>query len=291
MSGHSTDKCLQIEPRLTTGQCATLACLLEVTAPKPGNVHRGADFDDVTFDDFVISAVAIGPIMDRAASQPVGQTILQAIDATRQFVATNTNLGMVLLFAPLAAVPRHLPIQPGLQKVLSNLVAEDSMDVYAAIRMARPGGLSRVDNLDIAGTAPTNLLDAMRLAADWDLIARQYATGFETVFNCVVPWLVEGQAAGWSLAQLTVYAYLRLLALEPDSLIARKCGRETAIQASQLAMVTLEAGTPGDEAYHTALSDLDFWLRCDGHRRNPGTTADLIAAGLFTVLRDGQLKI
>src|SRR5262245_36434157 len=92
---------------LTIGQCATLACLLEVTAPKVGNVHRGADFDGLTFADFVTSAVAIGPAMEQAAETGVGRAVLSAIQATRQLVATNTNLGMVLLIAPLAAAPRR----------------------------------------------------------------------------------------------------------------------------------------------------------------------------------------
>lgn len=277
--------------QLSVGQCATLACLLEVTAPKPGNVHRGADFDDVTFNDFAISAVAIGAVMERAASQSLGQTVLQSIQATRSLVRTNTNLGMVLLIAPLAAVPIDQPLQAGIQKVLSNLSAADSADVYAAIRLAKPGGLKHVKNMDVTETAPADLLDAMRLAADWDLVARQYVTGFQTLFDSVVPWLKEAQSAGWSLTESIVHVYLRLLARELDSLIVRKCGLETAQRISQMAQATLDSGQPGDSEYHAALADLDFWLRSDGHRRNPGTTADMIAAGLFIQLREGQLKL
>src|SRR5205085_6863187 len=95
---------------LSLGQCATLACLLEATAPKVGNVHRGADFENLTFTDFVVSAVAIGPAMETAKTGGVGVAILESIKATRQLVDTNTNLGMVLLLAPLAAVPRDEPL-------------------------------------------------------------------------------------------------------------------------------------------------------------------------------------
>src|SRR5262245_13707132 len=87
------------------GQCATLACLLEAAAPKAGNVHRGADFEDLTFTDFAVSAVAIGPAMEAAAMTGVGRAVRDAIVETRKLVTTNTNLGMALLFAPLAAVP------------------------------------------------------------------------------------------------------------------------------------------------------------------------------------------
>src|SRR3954464_594220 len=87
---------------LSIGQCATLACLLEATAPKVGNVHRGADFEDLTFTDFAVSAVAIGPAMEGAAATGVGRAVLDAVTATRSLLNTNTNLGMALLFAPLA---------------------------------------------------------------------------------------------------------------------------------------------------------------------------------------------
>src|SRR4029079_15757788 len=90
---------------LSVGQCATLACLLEATAPKVGNVHRGADFEDLTFIDFVASAVAIGPAMEEAVTTGVGSAVRDAIVATRAAARSNTNLGMVLLLAPLAAVP------------------------------------------------------------------------------------------------------------------------------------------------------------------------------------------
>src|SRR5436305_10231468 len=90
---------------LSLGQCATLACLLEATAPKVGNVHRGADFDDLVFADFVASAVLIGPPMEAAASSGVGRAVYDTVSAARACVSTNTNLGMALLIAPLAAVP------------------------------------------------------------------------------------------------------------------------------------------------------------------------------------------
>ncbi len=279
---------MQHAPALTTGQCATLACLLEVSAPKPGNVHRGADFDDLTFDDFLASAVAIGPAFEAAGRQPLGRTVLDAIRATRSVVATNTNLGMVLLMAPLAKAPRGEPLASGAARVLAELTPADARDVYEAIRLARPGGMGRVERDDVSGPAPDDLLAAMRSAADRDLVARQYANGFQEVLNLVVPWLLEGREQGWPPARRIVHAHVRLLAQIPDSLIARRCGLTVAREASARAAVALEAGPPGSEAYAAALADLDFWLRSDGRRRNPGTTADLIAAGLFALLRDGR---
>ncbi|MBW3595964.1 MAG: triphosphoribosyl-dephospho-CoA synthase [Planctomycetes bacterium] len=274
---------------LTVGQCASLACLLEAAAPKPGNVHRGADFDDVTFYDFAASAVAIAPAMDRAMDG-VGAAVLSAVRATRAIVRTNTNLGMVLLLAPLAAVPRETPLREGVGAVLASLSPQDARDVYEAIRLAAPGGLGKAKEMDVAGPPPDDLLAAMRTAADRDMIARQYTHDFEDVLEFVAPAITEGQSRGWTLIDSIIHAHLRTMHAFPDSLIARKCGEAAARQAAARAGAILEAGEPGDEAYLRAVADFDVWLRSDGHRRNPGTTADLIAAGLFVGFREGALE-
>jgi triphosphoribosyl-dephospho-CoA synthase len=275
------------ESQFSIGQCATLACLMEVTAPKPGNVHRGADFEDVAFEHFVTSAVAIAPAMESAVRRPLGATILSAVQATRRAVATNTNLGTVLLVAPLATVAGGEPLESGVARVLSALRPEDARDVYEAIRLAAPGGLGRADEYDVAGPPPADLLAAMRAGAGRDMIARQYAENFHHVLHCAAPWLREGLARGWALSDAVIHLQMRLLAEFPDSLIARKCGPATARESAALAVAVLASGGPGDEDYYRALGDFDFWLRSDGHRRNPGTTADLIAAALFAGLRDG----
>ncbi len=272
------------------GQCATLACVMEATAPKPGNIHRGADFEDASYPDFIVAAIAIGPIMDAAVSLPLGQTILSAVEATQRAVATNTNLGTVLLIAPLAKVPRTSPIEQGIVEVLSQTTEQDARDAYQAILRAQPAGLGHVEQADVAGPPPANLIEAMRLAADRDMVARQYSEDFHDVLSVVVPRLASAFAKGWQLRDAIVRVHLELMSQFPDSLIARRLGLEVARQAAARAGAVLEMGSPGDEAYQEGLVDLDFWLRSDGHRRNPGTTADLIAADLFVVLRDGIIK-
>ncbi len=271
------------------GQCATLACLLEVCTPKPGNVHRAADFHDLTLNDFLVSAACIGPVMDRAERRGVGRTVLDAIRATRLHTGRNTNLGTVLLLAPLAAVPRSASLRAGIHSVLEALDAGDARLVYEAIRLAQPGGMGRVERMDIQDAPPVELREAMRAAADRDLVARQYTDDFTLVLGTVVPWLVEGREAGWSLTDSIIHTHVRLLNEYPDSLIARKCGPAVAGESAARAGRVLDAGRPGDADYDVALSDLDFWMRSDGNRRNPGTTADLIAAGLFAALRERRL--
>ncbi len=275
---------------LSIGQCASLAIILEATAPKPGNVHRGADFEDLTYPDFMVAATMIGPMMEGAVQLPLGQTVLSAIEATQLAVETNTSLGTVLLIAPLAKVPRVTPLTAGLPAVLQQLTAQDAHDVYRAILLAKPGGMGKVNQADLSGTPPDDLVAAMRLAQDRDMVARQYANQFHDIFHTVVPWLQEAWQAGMSISRAVVHVQLRLMSQFPDSLIARQRGPEVAQRSAAMAAAVLEAGQPGDEAYENALDDLDFWLRSDHHARNPGTTADLIAAGLFVALRDGLLK-
>ena len=273
---------------LSMGQCAALACLLEATAPKPGNVHRGADFEDLTYPDLVTSGIVIAPVFDAAPELALGRTVLEAVRRTKQAVETNSNLGMILLFAPLAIVPPGVPLREGIATVLDSLGPEDARLVYEAIRHARPGGLGQAETADVAGDPPANLIDAMRLAKDRDMVARQYANGFKEVIEIVVPHLRKKLVTrGMSLSRAIVDAHVSFMAEFPDSLIARKCGEHVALESAARARYVLEMGGPEDPEYERRLADLDFWLRSDGHRRNPGTTADLIAAGLFAALREG----
>jgi triphosphoribosyl-dephospho-CoA synthase len=274
---------------LPIGQCATLACLLEVTAPKPGNVHRGADFEDLGFSDFAVSAVRIAPAMQRAVEQGVGATIWQAIHDTRSLVPTNTNLGMVLLMAPLAAVPREVPLDDGVRAVLGRLTPDDARLTYLAIRLAGSRALGKADEMDVADEPPADLLRAMAAARDRDLIARQYVENFSLVLDEVCPELTERLTRHTLVTEAILLAFLATLARHTDSLIARKCGIGEAREASDRAAQVLAAGEFHDERFQLELAEFDFWLRAAGHRRNPGTTADLIAAALFALLRDGRI--
>src|SRR5262249_3943909 len=134
---------------LSIGLCAQAACILEVTARKPGNVHRFCDFDDVTYLDFILSAAAIAPVLETARQRRVGETVLEAVRATRQVASTNTNLGIVLLLAPLAAVPPEEDVTTGVRRVLEGLDVDDARLVYQAIGLAAPGGLGETAEQDV----------------------------------------------------------------------------------------------------------------------------------------------
>lgn len=277
---------------LPRAAAATLACLWEATAPKPGNVYPGADFDDLTYADFVASAVAIGPIIEQAPIAGVGRTVLDAVRATQQAVGTNTNLGTLLLIAPLAAVPDDVPLASGITAVLDRLTPEDTRHVYHAIRLSGAGGMGRVGQADVFSDPPPELtlIAAMRLAAERDLVARQYVSSFADVLTGLAAWVEEGLDSDWLLRTAIVHAHVRQLAAAGDSLILRKCGPAISQQCRDRAASVLAAGHPGHDAYRKALCELDAWLRADGHRRNPGTTADLVAAALFVLLREGRIN-
>lgn len=260
------------------------ACVLEVTARKPGNVHPEAD--PAVYDDFLKSADAVAPVLAQAAARGIGPTVLDAVRATRRVVDHNTNLGIVLLLAPLAAVPHGVPLEAGIEAVLARTTRDDARDVYEAIRLADPGGLGSVPREDVAEPPSCTLLEAMRLAADRDLVARQYANGFREVLGDGVPRLRElwSRPSEWECAVLDLH--LHLMSRYPDSLIARKCEATVANESACRAAAVLKAGGPTTNLGTQRLAQLDAWLRGDGNRRNPGTTADLVAASLFAFLRD-----
>ena len=273
------------------GLCAQVACLWEATARKPGNVHRFSDFADTTYLDFALSAAASAPVLASAAGRPVGATVLECVRATRAVTGSNTNLGMVLLLAPLAAVPAGEGLRAGVARVLAGLTVEDARLAYQAIRLARPGGLGQAPEQDVAAEPTETLRQVMARAAQRDSIARQYAESFALVFDDGAPTLAGGIEHTRSLEGAVILCHLHLLARYPDSLIARKRGEAEARQASEMAAAVLRGRWPHKRPGWDALAELDAWLRAEGNARNPGTTADLVTACLFVLLREGIIAL
>ena len=271
---------------MSPGMIAQLACVLEVTARKPGNVHRFADFDDSSYIDFVLSAHTLVRPLDQAKVAGIGRTVLECVKATRRLISTNTNLGMVLLLAPLACVPAGEHLQDGLTRVLSVTTIEDARQVFEAIRIARPGGLGSVSEQDVYNEPTVTLVEAMKFASNRDAIARQYVTRFTDVFEIALPALKDSIRTGRSWETAVVLTHLTLLEQLPDTLIARKRGDFEARKASSLAKEVLESGWPDREDGLARFRAFDAWLREAGHGRNPGATADLVAAALFAAIRD-----
>jgi triphosphoribosyl-dephospho-CoA synthase len=248
------------------GWCVGAACILEASAPKPGNVHPGANFPDLAHEDLVAAAIAIAPIMDRAPAVPLGRTILEAVAAAGRVTRSNANLGIVLAIAPLAAAD---PPDRVAQR-LSRLGPADAADVWQAIALARPGGMGTSDRHDLRAPPPADLLDAMRAAAHRDQIARLWATGYADLFTGPVADLAAEVAAGSDL----------------DDAIVRTHGADVATDVSRRAREVLAAGAD----WRPAAAAFDQSLRFP-KRVNPGTTADLLAAALYILVRTGRIPI
>jgi triphosphoribosyl-dephospho-CoA synthase len=273
----------------TIGQLAQVACTWEVLARKAGNVCPGREFPDLTVNDFLKSAAAIAPVLDQAPYQPLGVTILRCIKETRKVVNTNTNLGIVLLLAPLASVPLEEGLRTGLARVLATSTVEDSRNVYKAIRLAKPGGLGEEKEQDVKDEPTLPLRDVMALAKDRDLIATQYVEEFHFVVDRAVAELCAAMKSCETVEHAIVRTQLRLMAIAPDSLIARKAGPTVANAVQCHVRDFLDCFGIDDPAGRQAYRSLDAWLRADNHVRNPGTTADLIAAVLFVALRERHM--
>jgi triphosphoribosyl-dephospho-CoA synthase len=283
------------------GQAAQLACILEVTSPKPGNVNRQHDFHDTLYEDFLLSAICIGPAMQSAGRNGVGQTIWRAIQDTHRLVTSNTNLGIVLLLAPIvkacfqtnkvkfrqAGAEDYInAIRKELALLLENLTTQDARLAYRAIRLARPGGLGESGEADIVQEPDITLLQAMQLAKDRDSIAREYATGFEITFATGYPALKQAWGAQNDPRRAIVHTYLTILASVPDTLIGRKRGTELARQVSGRAQEILDAGGIFSAEGRQAIAAFDLELRDASHSLNPGTTADITTAAVFLVLME-----
>ena len=268
-------------PRRAVAEAFISACRDELEAPKPGNVHVYAAGHGMTAAQFIDSAAAAADPLCEPATR-VGARIRGAVEATIRAVGANTNLGIVLLCAPLAASAELEELEPrdALVRVLDDLDVRDADDAFAAIVQASPAGLGRAERHDVFAAAQVTLKQAMAEAADRDRIARQYATAFADVFD--LGMMLHAAAARWSDPKwATLAVYLGFLSKFPDSHIIRKYGADVAAEVRRTAMkfdaLLWSAQEPAD-----LLGELLGWdaaLKARGI--NPGTTADLTVATLF----------
>jgi len=266
------------------------ACELELRAPKPGNVSMAAPGHGMTASDFLASAAAVAAPLARAGAS-VGERILAAVESTRSVVPCNTNLGIILLAAPLAhgalAADSARELRPAVERTLSELTIADAELAYRAIRLANPGGLGSAAHHDVSEAPKVTLLAAMREAWQRDSIARQYATGYWDVFEHGAP-LYRARVKRWGSAEWAAVAvYLDFLVRFPDSHIARKSGLPAAEQISREAKPFANAlqQTDNPEQMAGQMLEWDSRLKQQGH--NPGTSADLTVASLLaTRLQD-----
>lgn len=260
------------------------ACEQEVMAPKPGNVNCFSAGHNMQVNDFLLSAKAIAPVM-AAPGLSVGERINLSINATREVVSSNTNLGIVLLFAPLccAVENSHTPEQltEQLKQTLLSLTIHDARLCYQAIRKAEAGGLGNAADQDISAEPTVSLLQAMKLAENRDQIALQYTTNYRDIWQISLPALTTALKSGESLEWATAFAYLKMLSDQPDSLICRKQSIELATAVTHKAQQIVFDMKKNSKlnAYSSELRAWDNELKQNAI--NPGSTADIVAATLL----------
>ena len=297
-------------------QAGAIAALLEVSGyPKPGNVHRTQNFQDTHYEHFLISSVAIIPILRNIASQGkrvmnkeillnelnLGAAILNAVKSTQLWQsAGNTNLGIILLFVPLACAagmlidhpnPSLLKLRNNLDLIIQNSTPTDTVKLYEAIHIADPGGLGKVTEFDINGESSEdllrkniNLFDVFKISADRDSIAREWITKFQITFELGLPYFSEIFKKTSDINVSVVHTYLKILGAIPDTLIARKYGKPLAKRISTRAKHILNQG--GLLSKKQLLWQFDLELR-NKQKINPGTSADLTASTIMVALLEG----
>jgi triphosphoribosyl-dephospho-CoA synthase len=266
-----------------------LACLAEVEAIKPGNVHIFADGHGMTVNDFIKSAEASAAVIAKA-DLALGERIYHSIHATWAAVGCNTNLGIILLCAPIiqSALSMQLnqhdalkSLRDRLSQTLNETTVVDANWMFKAIQIASPAGLGKAVHHDVNQTADCNLLQAMQASADRDFIGQQYANGFKHLFEEGLIYyqemLLRWQRPAWATTAL----YLFWLSQFPDSHIVRKYNFSLATEIKEEALIHFNAlsDTENPKQYFPQLLTFDHSLK--SRAINPGTSADLTVATLL----------
>jgi triphosphoribosyl-dephospho-CoA synthase len=257
----------------------------EIEAFKPGNVSVYAEGHDMTVKDFLLSAEVSTPILCQSDFS-LGQRILESVKATQAAVGCNTNLGMLILFAPIVMAAESgfkdvKALQQNLEVILSSLTHEDTINVYEAIRIANPGGLGNVESQDVSESPQCSLIEAMHLASHRDVVAMQYTNNFKEIFETGVSTIKSFDKSWNSVKWATVSGYLMFMSSIIDSHIQRKYGVEVGekikIKCGGIAERFLKASNPETEL--NRIQRFDEELKAENY--NPGTCADLTAASLL----------
>ena len=271
------------------------ACALDVQARKPGNVSEASAGHGMQAELFIASAAAAaGPLCAPGAA--VGARIEGAMQATLAVAHCNTNLGILLLCAPLAVACETWSREQGspalrqrLEEVLQGLDLADAHAAYRAIAAAQPGGLGDAPQQDVNAAPSIGLREAMALAAERDRIAFQYTHAHVDIFELGLPaFEAQPQATHGGSTAAMQRAYIEFLTAFPDSHIVRKHG------AAAAHSVMAEARPWRDRARAGGMLDADpafaAWdASLKARAINPGTSADLsVATALVAALCSGM---
>ena len=269
------------------------ACLQELQAIKPGNVHVFADGHGMTVQDFIASAEAVSKVIAKP-NFSLGERIFMSVQATQHVVHCNTNLGIILLCAPfmhIACEPISMRLSEHLKKMLNSTTIEDATFCFKAIVLANPAGLGESAQHDVHKPADCTLQQAMQAAASYDLIARQYLNNFADIVDFGLPQYTHALAQWQNASWATTAVYLHFLTTYLDTHIVRKHGEIVAKQLQSEAAQHLQVFTAleNPKLYLAKLLQWDADLKARGI--NPGTSADMTVASLLVHALQSRFNI
>jgi len=294
-----------------------LAMLLEVSGyPKPGNVHRIRDFKNTRFEHFLASASALHPIWRMGAQRGLnpfigdrrlvfGDLILKACREMMKWQrGGNTSLGVILLLTPIslaAGLSSRLgrltvtALRENLSKILGLGTYHDTLYIYKAIREVSPGGLGETVELDVTDEGSLEKIverkldpiKVFRMSASRDSISREWVTDFSLTFTTGYPTFIKEFDEYGDVNVAVVNTFLKILAVNPDTLIARKTGFKVALKVSRMAERILREGGVGTPKGFRMTMRLDDMLRSRGNLLNPGATADLTCSSIGVAVLTG----
>lgn len=292
-----------MEPK-EIAKLAQIASILEVSGyPKPGNVHRNRDFEDMVFEDFLISGVVIGETIEKAAISAltakkkddfskvnIGKYILEAVKKTDKWIANNTNLGIIMMCIPIAcgaAISNDFDeLQNNIGFLMENTTVEDAVNLYDAINLADAGGMGDQEEFDVMGEKAKDelrannqtMFDVLKISAGWDRLANELTSKMLVCFDVGFPCFSGIKSEESSINDATVLTFLTILSEVPDTLISRKYNEEIAQNISNNVKKILKSRN-NVRLFNEKLKDFDDYLFINKY--NPGTTADLTAASIF----------
>lgn len=278
-------------------RCAQLAMILEVSAtPKPGNIDRDHNYTDTRFEHYLASAVGVYPIMEKAARSEsgVGALIREAVAESGKWQkGGNTHFGAFLLLIPLVMAAGRCAKITSLQwharRVLRETTVEDAVEFYKAFSEAKVK-VKPVEELDLGDTASIDkikaqgltLFNLMEISSSYDIIAEEWTNGFERSFECAAS--IRNKLKKHGINDAVVLTFMELLSSNKDTFIQTKFDRKKAEEVSMQAKEILQKGDI--EGIRNDIRSFDEILLKDGI--NPGSTADIIIAGLFVSLFEGM---
>ncbi|HML04696.1 MAG TPA: triphosphoribosyl-dephospho-CoA synthase [Methanobacterium sp.] len=291
------------------GKIAQIASVLEVSGhPKPGNVHRTQDFDDMIFEDFLISGIVIGDFMKKAAERGkkykddyslhkirLGEIIKEAVFETDKWIGNNTNLGIIILLAPLSAAAGMsgdvYELRKNVERIMKATTSKDAINLYDAINAAAAGGMGEQEELDVSDAEARgkiikediSMFKVFEMSAKWDLLSEELTTGMTVTFETGFPTFKKIKA-DYGINKATVQTFLTILAQNPDTLISRKYGMDTARIISADADSILQNGGILNSQGELLIRQFDKQLL--KNKFNPGTTADITAAAIMVAFLD-----